>query len=199
MGAWDALWEISEKDENGNAVIGDAVIHDVSNSYIRAGERLVAAVGIHDSIIVSTDDAVLVADRSKAQEVKSLVEQMQTAGRLEQESHTKVYRPWGWYQSLEVGPNFQVKLIQLSPGAKISLQRHQKRAEHWVVVAGAATVTKGEDVFDLQVNESTFIPVGEKHRLENRQADPLQIIEVQIGDYLGEDDIERFDDHYGRD
>ncbi len=199
VGAWDALWEISEKDENGNAVIGDAVIHDVSNSYIRAGERLVAAVGIHDSIIVSTDDAVLVADRSKAQEVKSLVEQMQTAGRLEQESHTKVYRPWGWYQSLEVGPNFQVKLIQLSPGAKISLQRHQKRAEHWVVVAGAATVTKGEDVFDLQVNESTFIPVGEKHRLENRQADPLQIIEVQIGDYLGEDDIERFDDHYGRD
>lgn len=199
VGAWDALWDISEKDENGNVIIGDAVTHDVANTYIRAGARMVAAVGINDSIIVSTDDAVLVADKSKAQDVKILVEQMQTAGRLEHESHTKVYRPWGWYQSLEIGSNFQVKLIQLSPGAKISLQRHQQRAEHWVVVAGTATVTKGDHNFDLQVNESTFIPVGEMHRLENKQTAPLQIIEVQTGDYLGEDDIERFDDHYGRD
>ncbi len=199
VGAWNALWEISGKDENGNAVVGDAVIHDVSNSYIRGGEQLVAAVGVQDAVIVATDDAVLVADKNRAQDVKTLVEQLQNRGRAEHESHTKVYRPWGWYQSLEIGRNFQVKLIQLSSGAKISLQRHQKRAEHWVVVAGTATVTKGEDVFDLQVNESTFIPVGEKHRLENKQADRLQIIEVQTGTYLGEDDIERFDDNYGRD
>lgn len=199
VGSWDALWEISDKDSNGNTLIGDIVTDGVTGSYIRSESQLVAVTGIKDAIIVSTDDAVLVAAKDEAQNVKDLVEALKKNKRAEHLSHTKVYRPWGWYQSLETGDRFQVKLIQLSPQAKISLQRHQHRAEHWVVVSGTATVTKGSEVIELAENESTYIPVGEKHRLENKQSEPLLIIEVQSGSYLGEDDIERFDDQYGRD
>jgi mannose-1-phosphate guanylyltransferase/mannose-6-phosphate isomerase len=199
VGSWDALWEISERDASGNAAIGDVVLHEVSNSYVRSDHKLVAAVGIKDMIVVATDDAVLVADRAHAQKVKNIVDALKDDARGEYVSHTMVYRPWGWYQSLEIGERFQVKLIGVSPGAKISLQLHHKRAEHWVVVSGKATVTRGEEIVELRENQSTYIPVGVKHRLENRTDDPLTIVEIQTGSYLGEDDIERFDDQYGRD
>jgi mannose-1-phosphate guanylyltransferase/mannose-6-phosphate isomerase len=198
VGSWDALWEISSRDSSGNAAIGNVVLKDVSNSYVRSDHKLVAAVGIKDMIVVATDDAVLVADRAQAQKVKNLVDALKEDARGEYVSHTKVYRPWGWYQSLEIGERFQVKLIGVSPGAKISLQLHHKRAEHWVVVSGTATVTRGEEIVELQENQSSYIPVGVKHRLENRTDDPLTIVEIQSGSYLGEDDIERFDDQYGR-
>jgi len=198
VGAWDALWEISEKDSSGNVVSGDVIVHDVENSYIRSEHRLIAAVGLRDTVIVAMDDVVLCANKNNAQDVKALVDQLKQSGRSEYVTHTKVYRPWGWYQSLEVGESYQVKVLNLSPGAKISLQLHHHRSEHWVVVAGTATVTRGEDIFDLEVNQSTYIPVEMKHRLENKKDVDLQIIEVQSGDYLGEDDIERFDDTYGR-
>ena len=199
VGAWDALWNISNKDESGNVLEGNVITEDVNNSYIRTEKQWVAAAGLEDTIVVATDDAVLVAAKGKAQQVKELVAQLKESAPELQLSHSVVYRPWGWYQSLGVGPAFQVKLIQLDPGAKISLQRHRHRAEHWVVVSGNATVTRNEDVFDLEKNQSTFIPVKAIHRLENKSSQPLQIVEVQSGDYLGEDDIERFDDHYGRD
>ena len=199
VGSWDALWDISERDAAGNTAIGDVVLHEVSNSYLRSDHKLVAAVGIKDTIVVATDDAVLVADRAQAQKVKKLVDALKDDARDEYVSHTKVYRPWGWYQSLEVGDRFQVKLIGVSPGAKISLQLHHQRAEHWVVVSGQATVTRGEEIVELLENQSTYIPVGVKHRLENRTDKPLTIVEIQSGGYLGEDDIERFDDQYGRD
>lgn len=199
VGAWDALWDISDKDNHGNVLKGNVIAENVSNSYIRTDKRWVAAAGLEDTIVVATDDAVLVAARDKAQQVKELVAQLKDSALDLHLSHSVVYRPWGWYQSLGVGPAFQVKLIQLNPGAKISLQRHQHRAEHWVVVSGNATVTRDDDVFELEKNQSTFIPVKAIHRLENKSSQPLQIVEVQSGDYLGEDDIERFDDHYGRD
>ena len=199
VGAWDALWDISDKDKHGNVLKGNVIAENVSNSYIRTDKRWVAAAGLKDTIVVATDDAVLVAARDEAQQVKELVAQLKDYAPDLHLSHSVVYRPWGWYQSLGVGPAFQVKLIQLNPGAKISLQRHQHRAEHWVVVSGNATVTRDDDVFELEKNQSTFIPVKAIHRLENKSSQPLQIVEVQSGDYLGEDDIERFDDHYGRD
>ena len=199
VGAWDALWDISNKDESGNVLKGNVITEDVRNSYIRTDKQWVAAAGLEDTIVVSTDDAVLVAAKGEAQQVKELVAQLKDSAPELTQSHSVVYRPWGWYQSLGVGPAFQVKLIQLDPGAKISLQRHQHRAEHWVVVSGNATVTCDEDVFELEKNQSTFIPVKAIHRLENKSSQPLQIVEIQSGDYLGEDDIERFDDHYGRD
>ena len=198
VGSWDALWQVSDKDDAGNAVIGDVKLKDVSNSYVRSESKLVTAIGIKDAVIVATDDAVLVTDRSASQDVKSIVEALQSEGRDEQMSHTKVYRPWGWYQSLEVGVGFQVKFIGVNPGAQISLQRHQHRAEHWVVVNGIATVTRDSEILTLAKNQSIYIPNGMKHRLENQQDAPLQIVEVQSGIYLGEDDIERFDDQYGR-
>jgi mannose-1-phosphate guanylyltransferase/mannose-6-phosphate isomerase len=199
VGSWDALWELSKRDSDGNAAIGDVVLQDVTGSYVRSEHKLVAAVGIKDLIVVVTDDAVLVADRAEAQKVKNLVDALKDDARGEYVSHTKVYRPWGWYQSLEIGERFQVKLIGVSPGAKISLQLHHKRAEHWVVVSGRATVTRGEEIVELRENQSTYIPVGVKHRLENQTDAPLTIVEIQSGSYLGEDDIERFDDQYGRD
>lgn len=198
VGSWDALWQVSDKDSDGNAVKGDVKLLDVSNSYIRSDSKLVTAVGIEDAVIVATDDAVLVASRAASQDVKAIVDALKAEDRDEHMTHTRVYRPWGWYQTLEHGSNFQVKLICLNPGAKISLQSHQHRAEHWVVVSGKATVTRNEDLVILAENESTYIPIGMKHRLENREETPLQIVEVQTGDYLGEDDIERFDDQYGR-
>lgn len=199
VGSWDALWDISNRDDAGNAIVGDVVLQDVTGSYVRSDHKLVAAIGIKDMIVVATDDAVLVADRAEAQKVKNLVDTLKEGARGEYVSHTKVYRPWGWYQSLEIGERFQVKLIGVSSGAKISLQLHHKRAEHWVVVSGKATVTRGEEIVELRENQSTYIPVGVKHRLENQTDDPLIIVEIQSGSYLGEDDIERFDDQYGRD
>jgi len=199
VGAWDALWDVSEKDGDGNVLKGDVLAENVSNSYIRTEKQWIAAAGLQDMIVVATDDAVLVASKDEAQKVKDLVEQLKVKAPDLHVSHSKVYRPWGWYQSLGVGPEFQVKLIQLNPGAKISLQRHQHRAEHWVVVSGMATVTRDGDEFDLEENQSTYIPVMAKHRLENKTGIPVQIVEVQSGNYLGEDDIERFDDQYGRD
>ena len=198
VGSWDTLWNISKRDTDGNAAIGDVVLQNVSGSYMRSDHKLVAAIGVKDLIVVATDDAVLVANRTESQKVKNLVDTLRDDARGEYVSHTRVYRPWGWYQSLEMGERFQVKLIGVSPGAKISLQLHRKRAEHWVVVSGKATVTRGEEIVELLENQSTFIPVGVKHRLENRTDKPLKIVEIQSGSYLGEDDIERFDDQYGR-
>ena len=198
VGAWDALWDVSEKDSNGNVLKGNVIAKNVNGSYIRTDERWIAAAGVKDVIVVATDDAVLVAAKDKAQGVKDLVIQLKQSAPDLHLSHSVVYRPWGWYKSLGVGSGFQVKVIQLNPGASISLQRHQKRAEHWVVVSGTATVTRDDNIFELEQNESTFIPVMAIHRLENNSNSPLQIVEVQSGDYLGEDDIERFDDQYGR-
>ena len=198
LGAWDALWAIERKDENGNVLIGDVVARGTRNSYVRSDHPMVAVSGVDDLIIVATADAVLAVPMSESQSVKELVDRMKAEGRPEHESHIRVYRPWGWYQSLEAGGNFQVKLIQVNPGAKISLQKHRHRAEHWVVVGGRATVTRDGEAITLEVNQSTYIPIGMMHRLENKEAEPLRIIEVQSGDYLGEDDIERFDDSYGR-
>ena len=198
LGAWNALWETSEKDEDRNVCHGDVLCVDVADSYIHAHSRLVAAVGLDNAVIVETADAVLVAARDKVQDVKSIVKLLEGAGRSESVSHVLVYRPWGTYQSLATGPGFQVKHICVNPGASLSLQMHHHRAEHWIVVRGTATVTRDSDTFPLQENESTFIPLGSKHRLQNLTQEAMELIEVQTGSYLGEDDIVRFDDVYGR-
>ncbi|MFP6760416.1 MAG: cupin domain-containing protein, partial [Rhodospirillales bacterium] len=198
VGSWDTLWAISNQDDHGNVMLGDVITEQVQGSYIRSENKCVAALGLKNVIVVSTDDAVLVAGKEHAQQVKSLVEKLNARDSKPKNSRSKIHRPWGWYQSLEFGEKFQVKLINLSPGAKISLQRHQHRAEHWVVVAGIATVTREDQVLELRENQSTFISAGEIHRLENNADVPLQVIEVQSGEYLGEDDIERLDDQYGR-
>ena len=198
VGAWTALWDIEDKDANGNVIEGDVLALDTKNAYLRSSGPMLATVGLDDVVIVATPDAVLVANKNRVQEVKTIVESLKADGRCESDVHTTVYRPWGSYAVLNLGENFQVKLIEVKPGATLSLQRHQKRAEHWVVVEGEAKVTRGEDVFCLRENESTFIPLGEIHRLENPGNGPLKVIEVQSGSYLGEDDIERFEDTYGR-
>lgn len=198
VGAWPALWEIGDRDENDNVTHGDVITLDTRGSYIRSEGTTVAVNGVDDLIIVATDDAVLVADKSRAQDVKTIVERIKAEGRKEHETHTTVYRPWGWYQTINIGPRFQVKQINLKPGATISLQMHHHRAEHWVVVEGTARVTRDDQIMELVENESTYIPIGTTHRLENPGEKPLRIIEVQTGSYLGEDDIVRFDDVYGR-
>ena len=198
VGSWAALWEIGSKDKEGNVLTGDVITRDVRNSYIRGDGHLVAAVGIMDLIVIVTNDAVLLAPRDRVQEVKQIVEKLERDGRPEAVLHPKVHRPWGSYQRIDAGSRFQVKRITVKPGAKLSLQKHMKRAEHWVVVRGIARVTIGEKVFTLNENESTYVPLGVTHRLENSGADPLDIIEVQTGAYLGEDDIVRLDDAYGR-
>ncbi len=198
VGAWPALWEIGDQDENNNVLQGDVIALDSHGSYIRSEGATVAANGVENLIIVATDDAVLVADKSRAQDVKTIVERIKAEGRSEHEAHTTVHRPWGWYQTINMGPRFQVKQICLKPGATISLQMHHHRAEHWVVVEGTARVTRDNEVMDLNENESTYIPIGTTHRLENPREQSLRIIEVQSGAYLGEDDIVRFDDIYGR-
>jgi mannose-1-phosphate guanylyltransferase/mannose-6-phosphate isomerase len=198
VGAWSALWEIGGKDTSGNVLVGDVTAIDARNSYVRAEGRLVAAVGIEDLVVVATEDAVLVARRDRAQDVKDIVERLKAANRPESSFHPRVYRPWGYYQTLHDGERFQVKRITVKPGARLSLQMHHHRAEHWVVVNGTARVTRGEESFLLTENESTFIPMFTKHRLENPGKVPLNLIEVQSGAYLGEDDIVRFDDAYGR-
>lgn len=198
VGAWSTLWEIGEKDADGNVLIGDVAVRDVRNSYLRSDGTLVAAIGIEDAVVVTTDDAVLVTTRARAQDVKAVAEALKRVGREETRAHTTVWRPWGHYRSMEAGERFQVKRLTVNAGARLSLQRHKRRAEHWVVVSGVAKVTRGDEVFLVRANESTFIPEGVVHRLENPGPGPLHVIEVQSGDYLGEDDIERFDDAYGR-
>ncbi|HET7562583.1 MAG TPA: mannose-1-phosphate guanylyltransferase/mannose-6-phosphate isomerase [Rhodanobacteraceae bacterium] len=198
VGAWDSLRAIGERDASGNVSRGDVLLEDCRDSLVLAQHRLVATLGCEGLVVVETPDAVLVADGKHSQDVKKLVERLKAAGREEATTPRKVFRPWGWYDSLERGPGFQVKRIGVNPGASLSLQMHHHRAEHWVVVHGVGRVTNGEKVFDLHANESTYIPVGTRHRLENRTDEPLEIIEVQTGDYLGEDDIVRFEDRYAR-
>jgi len=198
IGTWSALHDIGIKDTNGNVIKGDAITQDTTNTYINANHHIVATIGVDNLIVVDTSDATFIATQGKAQEVKSLVESLQADGRDEGVMHRKVYRPWGWYDSIESGKHFQVKRLHVNPGAKLSLQMHHKRAEHWVVVHGTATVTNGDKIFDLNKGESTYIPLGVTHALENNTQNPLEIIEVQSGAYLGEDDIVRFEDIYGR-
>lgn len=198
IGSWSALWEVLEKDKDGNAVTGDVITKDVSNSLIYAGSRLVAAIGGKDLIIIETADAVLVAHKDEAQKVKDIVAHLKSQKRGEALLHRRVNRPWGAYERIDSSDRFQVKRITVNPGACLSLQRHHHRAEHWVVVRGTARITKGSEVITISENESTYIPLGTKHRLENPGKIPLELIEVQSGSYLGEDDIERFDDRYGR-
>ncbi len=198
VGSWSALWEIGAKDGDGNVVLGDVITDGTTDSYIRSEGRLVAALGLDNVVVVATDDVVLVVRRDEAQNVKKVVEALARAGRPEHSVHTKVYRPWGYYQSIDAGDRFQVKRLHVNPGQKLSLQMHHHRAEHWVVVSGTAKVTRGDETFLLNENESTYLPLGVKHALENPGDAPLCVIEVQSGDYLGEDDIVRFEDRYGR-
>ena len=198
VGSWDALWQLLDKDDNGNVVAGDVILKNTKNSLVRSESTLIAAVGIENIIIVATDDAILVSSKGSSQEVNLIVDNLKSANRSEHISHSKVYRPWGWFQTLETRDQFQLKVINLNPNSKISLQRHKYRAEHWVVVVGTATVTRGDEIIKLEKNESTYIPIGMVHRLENKTNEKLEIIEVQSGSYLREDDIERFDDEYGR-
>jgi mannose-1-phosphate guanylyltransferase/mannose-6-phosphate isomerase len=197
VGSWHALWEIAEKSEDGNALKGDVLVHEVRNSYLRSDGPLLAAVGVEDVVVVATADAVLVLHRDSAQDVKKIVDELERQGREQHIQHRRVFRPWGSYEGIDQGERFQVKRIIVNPGAKLSLQMHHHRAEHWVVVAGTARVTCGEKEFLLHENESTFIPLGTRHRLENPGKVPLHLIEVQSGTYLGEDDIVRFEDTYG--
>ncbi|ATE60517.1 mannose-1-phosphate guanylyltransferase/mannose-6-phosphate isomerase [Thauera sinica] len=198
VGAWDALWAVSGKDEDGNVGRGEALFEGSRNTLVYANHRLVAAVGCENMVVVETSDAVMVAHGSRTQDVKKVVARLKAEGRSLTRSHRKVYRPWGWYDSIDHGERFQVKRIVVNPGATLSLQMHHHRAEHWIVVKGTAEVTNGDSVFLLAENESTYIPLGHTHRLANPGKVPLEIIEVQSGAYLGEDDIVRFEDTYGR-
>ncbi|MEJ0037588.1 MAG: mannose-1-phosphate guanylyltransferase/mannose-6-phosphate isomerase [Gammaproteobacteria bacterium] len=198
VGSWASLHAASEADASGNVTRGDVITEDSSNCYLYSESRLVAAVGLKDHVVVETKDAVLVAPKDRVQDVKALVSRLKDAGRYEHSLHREVFRPWGSYDSLENGSRFQVKRLSVKPGAQLSLQLHHHRAEHWVVVSGTARITRGDEVFLLEENQSTYIPVGVKHRIENPGKIPLQVIEVQSGSYLGEDDIVRFEDRYGR-
>ena len=198
VGSWSALWSIAPHDDDGNVRVGDVMTLDTEGCYVRGEGNLIATVGVRDLVVVATDDVVLVADKNRAQDVKKLVEAVEQAGRTEHYVHTRVLRPWGSYQSIDDGPRFQVKQIVVNPGQKLSLQMHHHRAEHWVVVSGTARVTRGDDTFYLTEDESTYIPANVRHSLENPGKIPLRMIEVQSGGYVGEDDIIRFDDRYGR-
>jgi len=198
VGAWAALWELGQGDEQGNVTRGDVVLQDAQGSYVHSESRLVAALGIEDLVIVETPDAVMVSPKQRVQDIKQLVDTLSRADRSEATVHHRVFRPWGAYESLVVGEHFQVKRLTVNPGQTLSLQLHHKRAEHWVVVSGVADIVRGEEHLTLGPDESTYIPLGMKHRLANRGETPLEVIEVQSGSYLGEDDIVRFDDVYGR-
>lgn len=198
IGAWSALWDVSDKDVNGNVCKGDVLAHDSRNTYLHAESRLVATVGVDDLVVVETNDAVLVAHRDRVQDVKKVVESIKQDGRHEHMNHREVYRPWGVYDSIDSGERYQVKRITVKPGAKLSVQMHHHRAEHWIVVSGTAKVTNGDKTYLVTENQSTYIPVGQVHALENPGVIPLELIEVQSGTYLGEDDIVRFEDRYGR-
>jgi mannose-1-phosphate guanylyltransferase/mannose-6-phosphate isomerase len=198
VGSWSALWDLGEKDALGNVLQGDVLAHDSQGCYVRSDGRLVAAVGVENLVVIETSDALLVSTRARADDVKVAVEQLKKVKRTEPAIHRRVYRPWGYYESIDAGEGFQVKRLMIKPGARLSLQRHKQRAEHWVVVSGEAKVTRESEELHLRVNQSTYIPTGAKHRLENPGVDPLYVIEVQSGTYLGEDDIERFADDYRR-
>ena len=198
IGAWSSLWEAGSKDESGNVIEGDVVIDNTSNCYIRSQSRLVTTTGVKDLVVVETSDAVMVADRHSVQDVKNLVNALKSATRSEAYTHHRTFRPWGSYESLIVGERFQVKRIVVNPGQRLSLQMHHHRAEHWVVVRGTAEVVNGDETMLLTEDQSTYIPIGAKHRLSNPGKYPLELIEVQSGSYLGEDDIVRFEDVYGR-
>ena len=198
LGAWDAVWQVAAKDGSGNASTGDVLLNDCSDTLVHATSRLVSVVGLRDVVVVETADAVMVSDRARSQDVKKVVGTLSAQGRAEHSLHRKVHRPWGWYDSIDAGARFQVKRILVNPGATLSLQMHHHRAEHWVVVSGTAEVTNGDSVVILTENQSTYIPLGQTHRLANPGKIPLEIIEVQSGTYLGEDDIVRFEDTYGR-
>ncbi|MDU9049165.1 MAG: mannose-1-phosphate guanylyltransferase/mannose-6-phosphate isomerase [Candidatus Electrothrix sp. Rat3] len=198
IGSWSALWEITGKDPKGNVVSGDVLLEDVENCLIRSEDTLVAAVGLRNTLVVETSDAVLIAPLDRAQDVKRIVNKLKKSGRTEFHSHRTVYRPWGSYTTLEIHDRFQIKRITVTPGARLSSQMHHHRHEHWVVVRGTARVENGEQDILLREDESTYIPLGTTHRLENPGVIPLELIEIQIGSYLGEDDIVRFDDEYGR-
>ena len=198
VGSWAALHDIRDKDAAGNTVSGDVLLHDCSGTFVDAESRLVTAVGLEDIIIVETKDSMLVASKDKSQDVKALVDALKEAGREETKLHRQVYRPWGSYDSIDSEDGFQVKRLIVNPGAVLSLQKHAHRAEHWVVVRGKARITRNDDEFDLGVNESTYIAIGDIHRIANPFDEPVHIVEVQCGDYLGEDDIVRIEDEYGR-
>ena len=198
IGSWAALWDVSDKDEQGNVFKGDVLNQRSNNTYVHADSRLVATVGLDDLVIVETKDAVLVAHKDHVQDVKKIVEQLKNGSRTEHINHREVYRPWGVYDSVDNGHRYQVKRITVKPGAKLSVQMHHHRAEHWIVVSGTARVTNGEKTYLVCENESTYIPIGQIHALENPGVIPLELIEVQSGSYLGEDDIVRFEDKYGR-
>jgi mannose-1-phosphate guanylyltransferase / mannose-6-phosphate isomerase len=198
LGAWDAVWQVGNKDGQGNVTSGDVLLSNSTNSLVHASSRLVSTVGLDNVIVVETADAVLVANRSQSQDVKLIVNQLEAQQREEKNLHRKVARPWGWYDSVDEGERFKVKRIQVKPGASLSLQMHHHRAEHWIVVKGVAEITNGDKVITLTENQSTYIPQGQTHRLANPGKTPLEIIEVQSGSYLGEDDIVRFEDTYGR-
>ena len=198
IGSWAALWDVSDKDEQGNVFKGDVLNQRSNNTYVHADSRLVATVGLDDLVIVETKDAVLVAHKDHVQDVKKIVEQLKNGSRTEHIDHREVYRPWGVYDSVDNGHRYQVKRITVKPGAKLSVQMHHHRAEHWIVVSGTARVTNGEKTYLVCENESTYIPIGQIHALENPGVIPLELIEVQSGSYLGEDDIVRFEDKYGR-
>lgn len=199
VGSWQAVHEISPKDENGNALQGNVIAVDCKNSLIRAEKRLVAAIGLEDLCVIETADAVLISKSDQTQRVREVVDALNEKGATEHIYHTKVNRPWGSYTVLEEDPEgFKLKRIEVAPGARLSLQSHRQRSEHWVVVSGTATVTNGDEVITVYKNQSTYIPIGTKHRLENLGKEPLHIVEIQVGEYLGEDDIQRYEDNYGR-
>lgn len=198
VGSWSSLWDVADKDDNGNAVVGDAILEDVHNSYINAEGRLISVIGLDDVVVVETKDAIMVANKNKVQDIKKVVNRLKEEKRPEFEFHREVFRPWGSYDSIDNGARFQVKRITVKPGEKLSVQMHHHRAEHWIVVSGTASVTIGENTRMVTENESTYIPIGEVHALENPGKIPLELIEVQSGAYLGEDDIVRFSDRYGR-
>ena len=198
VGAWDALWKVLPKDETGNVLQGDVLMHDCRNTLAMSASRLVACIGLESVVVVETPDAILVSHKDKTQDVKKIVETLKQTGRSEGQLHRKVFRPWGSYDEVDAGERFLVKRIVVNSGASLSLQMHHHRAEHWIVVRGTAKVTRGEGTYLVSENESTFIPLGTKHRLENPGKIPLEMIEVQSGTYLGEDDIVRLQDVYGR-
>lgn len=198
VGSWSSLWDVQDKDKSGNVVHGDVLLHETKNSYVRADEKLVTTIGVDNLAVISTKDAILVAHRNSVQDVKEIIDQLKNEERPEWKLHREVYRPWGKYDSIDNGDRYQVKRITVKPGAKLSVQMHHHRAEHWIVVSGAAKVTNGDKTFILSENESTYIPVGVVHALENPGKVLLELIEVQSGSYLGEDDIIRFEDYYGR-
>ncbi|MFP5428989.1 MAG: mannose-1-phosphate guanylyltransferase/mannose-6-phosphate isomerase, partial [Gammaproteobacteria bacterium] len=198
VGSWSALWEVSTKDGDGNVFKGDVLGQATRNTFVHADSRMVATVGVEDLVVVETPDAVLVAHKDKVQDVKKIVERLKAEGRSEHISHREVHRPWGMYDSIDNGHRYQVKRITVKPGAKLSVQMHHHRAEHWIVVSGTAKVTNGDKTYLVTENQSTYIPIGQVHALENPGVIPLELIEVQSGSYLGEDDIVRFEDKYGR-